>query len=87
MVDYLIMALALCLLYLLGMAFITRIGRKQEFDREYQWLVRHIESMSEDQADTAIINFSDRWEGHINHFSLSFHISRLVRLRLNKRFR
>jgi hypothetical protein len=81
------MALALCGLYLLGMALITRACRKQEFDREYKWLVRHIESMSEDQADTAIINFSDRWEGHINHFSLSFHISRLVRLRLNKRFR
>jgi hypothetical protein len=87
MVDYLIMLLSLCFLYLFGMALITRAGRKKEFDREYQWLVKHIESMSDDQADTAIVNFSDRWEGHINHFSLSFHISRLVRLRLKKRFR
>ena len=87
MVDYLIILLSLCFLYLFGMALITRAGRKKEFDREYKWLVKNIESMSDDQADTAIVNFSDRWENHINHLSLSFHISRLVKLRLKKRFR
>lgn len=87
MVDYIIMAFVLCFFYLFGMALLTRAGRKEEFDMEYKWLVKNIEAMSDDQADTAIVNFSDRWQDEINDFTLSIHVSRLVRLRMRKKIR
>lgn len=60
---------------------------KKEFDREYQWLAQNIHWMTDTQADVAIINFSNRWQDEINDFTLSVHVSRLVRLRLKKKIR
>lgn len=81
-VHILLIVLAFIAIYLIIVIRITRIGMKKEFDKEYQWLVTHIPKMSAQQADAAICNFNDRWHTHINHFTLAFHTSRLIRLRL-----
>lgn len=83
-VHILLIVLGFIVVYLLIVVRMTRIGMKKEFDREYQWLVKHIPEMTPDQSDAAILNFNDRWYGHINDFTLAFHISRLIRLRLRK---
>jgi hypothetical protein len=82
--NILLIVLAFIVVYLFIVVRITRIGMKKEFDREYQWLVKHIPEMTPEQSDAAILNFNDRWYGHINDFTLAFHTSRLIRLRLWK---
>lgn len=83
-IHILLIVLAFSVTYLFIVARITRIGMKREFDKEYQWLVTRIPDMSLEQSDAAICNFSNRWHGHINEFTLAFHTSRLIRLRLKK---
>ena len=80
--NILLIVLAFIAIYLTIVIRVTRVGMKKEFDKEYQWLVAHIPKMSAEQADAAIMNFNDRWYGHINDFTLAFHTSRLIRLRL-----
>lgn len=80
----LLIVLGFMAVYLFIVIRITRIGMKKEFDKEYQWLVRHIPDMTPAQSDAAICNFNDRWHTHINHFTLAFHTSRLIRLKLRK---
>lgn len=80
----LLIVLAFIAIYLFIVIRITRVGMKKEFDKEYQWLVKNIPAMSVEQSDAAICNFSNRWYGHINEFTLAFHTSRLIRLRLKK---
>jgi hypothetical protein len=84
MITFTICLFVFSVFYLAVVIRITRVTMKREFDREYQWLAKNIEWMTEMQADVAIINFSNRWEGHINDFTLSCHVSRLVKLRFRK---
>lgn len=81
-IHILLIVLGFIVFYLLIVIRITRVGMKKEFDNEYQWLVKAIPQMSAQQADAAICNFNDRWYTHVNHFTLAFHTSRLIRLRL-----
>lgn len=80
----LLIVLAFIAIYLFIVVRITRVGMKKEFDKEYQWLVKNIDKMSPEQSNAAICNFNDRWHSHINHFTLAFHTSRLIRLKLRK---
>ena len=80
----LLIVLAFIAIYLFIIIRITRVGMKKEFDKEYKWLVKNIPAMSVEQSDAAICNFNNRWYGHINEFTLAFHTSRLIRLRLKK---
>jgi hypothetical protein len=85
MIATLILCLAGCALYLFVLSRITRVGQKKQFDREYAWLAKNIAKMPQEKADMAIIDFSHRWNGNVNDFTLSFHVSRLASLSLAKR--
>lgn len=85
MIATLILCLTGCALYLFVLAKITRVGQKKAFDNEYAWLAKNISKMPQEKADMAIVDFSHRWNGNVNDFTLAFHVSRLARLSLAKR--